>query len=169
MKRKSPLYIGMFVFLAVLMLGIGYAAISDNLNINGDILASPSDENFNVKFDPTVEPTTTKSRETATVTATVASDLVAKIDVKGLTTTHDTITATYTIKNESAELGASLGVGNIVNSNSDYFEVTANLADNTIAADASTTVTVTVKLIKTPVEQQKAGVTVPITATAVTS
>ncbi len=167
MKKKRTVYIGMFVLLAVLMLGIGYAAISDNLNINGDILASPSDANFNVKFDSTVEPTFTKTRDTSTVSATIASDLVAKIDVKGLTTTHDTITATYTIKNASAELGANIGVGNIINSNPDYFDVTATIANNTIAAGNSTTVTVTVKLIKTPVEQQKAGITVAVTATAI--
>ncbi len=169
MKKKSSLYLGIFLILAVLMLGIGYAAITNNLTISGAAQAAINNENFKVKFDQTVAPEITKPDESFTATATYSADLTATIDVKGLSTTHDYVTVTYKIKNESPELGAALAVGSITNSNQDYFEVTANLAKDNIAHGESTTLTVTVKLIKTPVEQQNTGITVPITATAVTS
>ncbi len=169
MKKKTPFYLGVFLILAVLMLGIGYAAISNNLRVHGDAKAAINNENLKVKFDSTVTPEVTKSDESFTVSATIAGDLEAKIDVLGLTTTNDQVTATYTIKNESPELGANLVVGSISNINSEYFDVNANLAKNSIGAGESTTIIVTVKLIKTPTEQQTTSINIPITATAVAS
>ena len=164
MKKKRT-FLGVALLIAVLVLGVGYAAITKNLSISGTASATTNNENFKVKFEGT--PVTDKTNApSSTVEATVTNDLTATINVSGLTTTNDTVTATYTIKNESPELSADLAVGSIANDNAVYFEVTANLAASTIAKGDSTTVTVTVKLIKTPVEDQSAAISIPITATA---
>ena len=158
-KKRTFLVVALLV--AVLSLAVGYAAITKNLAVTGSASATTQDDNFKVRFTGT--PTTTDGSK---VTATITNELAATINVTGLTTTGDTVTATYTIENYSAELGANLEVGSITNGNSEYFEVTATLGADSIAAGANTTLTVTVKLLKTPVENQTASITVPVTADA---
>ena len=160
MKQKRT-FLVVALLVAALSLAVGYAAITKNLAVTGSASATTNDDNFKVKFTGT--PTTSDANK---VTASITSDLAATINVSGLTTTGDTATATYTIENFSAELGASLAVKTIENSNSEYFEVTASLANSAIAKGATTTLTVTVKLLKTPVDKQTTTITVPVTATA---
>lgn len=168
MKKKRT-FIGIAIFVAVLMLGIGYAAISAiPLSIAGTANAAPSDANFKVKFDETVTPTISKSNENIEVLASITDETHASITVNNLSTNGDNAQATYTIKNESPELSAELALGTITNSNTDYFEVTADFADTTVTATTkTTTITVTVKLIKTPAENQSANITIPFTASAI--
>lgn len=158
-KKRTFLVVALLV--AVLSLAVGYAAITENLKVTGSASATTDDNNFKVRFTGT--PTTSDGSK---VTATITNDLAATIDVSGLTTTGDTVTATYTIENYSAELGASLAVGTIENSNKDYFKVTASLAKTAIAKGETTTLTITVELLKTPVDDQTTSITVPVTATA---
>ena len=70
---------------------------------------------------------------------------VSKLSAKG-----DTATATYTIENTSADLSAVLSA-TTTNSNTEYFKVTQNIAKATIGHGETTTITVTVELIKTPI------------------
>lgn len=158
-KKRTFLVVALLV--AALSLAVGYAAITKNLAVTGSASATPNNDNFKVRFTGTPE-----TSDANKVTASITSDLAAKINVSGLTTTGDTVTATYTIENYSDELGANLAVGNITNNNSEYFEVTALLAAPAIAKGATTTLTVTVKLLKTPVDDQSTDITVPVTATA---
>lgn len=158
-KKRTFLVVALLV--AVLSLAVGYAAITKNLAVTGSASATTDDNNFKVRFTGT--PTTSDESK---VTASITNELAATINVSGLTTTGDTVTATYEIENYSAELGASLAVETIENSNSEYFEVTASLANSAIAKGAKTTLTVTVKLLKTPVDNQTTTITVPVTATA---
>ena len=158
-KKRTFLVVALLV--AVLSLAVGYAAITKNLSVTGSASATTDDNNFKVRFTGT--PTTNGGSK---VTATITNELAAKINVSGLTTTGDTVTATYTIENYSAELGANLEVGSITNTNSEYFEVTASLAKPAIAKGETTTLTVTVKLLKTPIANQSTDITVPVTATA---
>lgn len=164
-NRKTLITLGVIV--AVLMLGVGYAVISDiNLSINGNATATTSDENFKVVFDNSA---TTVSDDTK-VTATVdKGQLTATMTVTGLTTTGDTATATYTIKNNSTELSALVSQDStkITNDNKTYFDITTNWEETTLAHGGSKTVTVTVKLIKTPAtEDQTATFTIPFVAKA---
>ena len=160
-KKRTFLVVALLV--AALSLAVGYAAITKNLEVTGSASATTNDDNFKVRFTGTPE-----TSDGSKVTAKVTGELAATINVSDLTTTGDTVTATYEIENYSAELGASLAVGTIENSNKDYFEVTASLGAASIAAGAKTTLTVTVKLLKTPVENQTTDITVPVTATATT-
>lgn len=168
--KRTKIYVMIAVIIAVLILGIGYAAISNiTLNINGTASATTADENFKVKFDGTVTPTSTvpDGVEGATATGTITNDTTATIAVSGLTTKDQTATVTYTILNDSPELSANLAASVKTNNNDEYFDVTTSLAKTTLAKGETTTLTVTVKLKKTPIADQTTNITVGIEASPV--
>ncbi len=168
MKNKRAFIVTVLI-IAVLLLGIGYAAVANKtLTISGTAKVSPDDSNFNVKFTGT--PATAKVAgtnvpEDAEVTATITDDTTATIGVTGLTAKGQKVTATYTILNDSADLKAALSAS-LTNSNTNYFTVTQAIADpSTLAPAGTTTITVTVECIKTPVTtDETANITVTITA-----
>lgn len=138
--------IAAIVIVAILIIGVGYAAISNiTLNITGTAAATPNDANFAVAFSGT--PTVSDATK---VTAAVTDEENATINVTGLIAKGDIATATYTIQNTSADLSAELSA-TVTNSNEEYFEVTYDLGATNIAKGAATTITVTVELIKTPI------------------
>lgn len=159
--NKKKTFVGVALLVAVLMLGVGYAAIADvKLNVQGNVTATPSDANFKVEF--TGIPVTSDG-----VSASISEEnkLEATIDVTGLTQAGDVATATYTIINNSEDLTANLTANVIENSNSTYFKVTPTLAQSSIAKKASTTLEVKVELIKTPVATDETG-TIKVQVTA---
>ena len=175
MKKKNSM-VTLVVLVAILVLGVGYAVVTGvNLTISGN--ASTVSSDLKVRFTGTpVGACNGCKRESetenpATVTATKTDDLTATIKVENLEEVGDTATATYTIENYESDLSANLVVGTITNSKNTFFQVTATLGNATIASGASTTVTVTVKLIKSPItaEDSSTTITVPITATPIAS
>ena len=163
MNKNTKLSIGIVLIVAVLLVAIGYAAVtSRQLNIDGTSTATPDSANFTLKFEGTPE-VSDQSKVTAGIEE--GNELKATMNVKGLTAKGDTVTATYTIKNTSADLTAALAAGVTSNTNSEYFNVEYNLADNTIAHGDSTTIVVTVTLIKTPIEGEQTS-TIGVTITA---
>ena len=73
------------------------------------------------------------------------------MNVTGLTSKGDKETATFTIQNLSEDLSAQLTVG-IENSNEEYYKVTYDLKKGTLTAGETTTIEVTIELIKTPID-----------------
>lgn len=148
--RKNKKVIGIILVVALLLIAIGYAAITTiQLNISGQAQATPDQANFTVVFSGTPQ-VSDPSKVTAKITS--PENLEATIDVKGLTAKGETVTATYTIENTSADLSAVLSAEEPTNSNPEYFDVSYNIAEpTTITAGSTTTVTVTVELIKTPI------------------
>ena len=154
MKNKK-LFVGIVLLVAILLLGIGYAAISAvPLSITGNLKATPDDENFKVYFTGTPS-TVAGSKGTATGTVDATDPTKATINVEGLKAKGDTATVTYTVENGSPDLSAALSVKTETVSNTEYFSVDATVEDpTTVAAKGKTTVTVVVSLIKTPVEAE---------------
>ena len=151
------------ILIAILILGIGYAAISDIvLKVNGTGSITATDANFDVKFTGT--PTTSGD---GTISATIESDLQARLTVTGLTKKDDEATAVYTILNNSPELTANLVASLEENTNSTYFDVTYTLGASSIAAGNTTTLTVKVKAKETPITDQTTTLEVDVTASAV--
>lgn len=168
MKKKRTLTVVAMV-LAVLMLGVGYAAINSvDLKIErGSASATPDQGNFVVKFDKNTQ-VTTKGNGTITAAYDASNELLATFSVTGLTAKGQTASATYTIKNYSPDLIANLAVNNVAavaTGDTEYFTVTATLAENSLEANADTTLVVTVNLIKTPVNDD-VSITFPVTVTA---
>ena len=161
--------IAAIVIVAVLVIGVGYAAIQNiTLNISGTASANADQANFTVAFsgEPTTDKTKVSANSTAaSITAAVTDDTNATINVEGLTAKGDVVTATYTIQNTSADLSAKLSA-TTSNSNTEYFKVTHDLEDaTTVTHGQATTITVTVELIKTPITAtETATVGVQITA-----
>lgn len=171
-NKKTFMVIGLIV--AVLVMGIAYAGISNvTLKINGTADVAVDAGNFNVAFSTTEgDTTTTKSVDSASVVANVTADDKATLSISGLTTIGQYVTATYTIKNNSDVLNANLTATTQYFSNDgtqDWFDVQYQFADTTIEAGESTTVTVRVELIKTPITEQDindASSVIEVTVTA---
>ena len=195
MKRKSKegkLFLGIIV--AVLILGVGYAAITGvNLLINGSATAkaTATDEDFIVHFNDfdqngtyivysedagsdsftqtfdTVKHITAGSNTTdKSASITVANDrLSADVAVSNMTNVGDKVVLTIPVINESDGIKAGLST-EITNNNSEYFNVTAETPVTTLDGDgATTTITVTVEVVKVPkVNNVQGSFTVTLTA-----
>lgn len=159
--KKTNRIILLSIIVIILLLGVGYAAIQNvTLNINGTAVADPNQLNFKVKFSGT--PTVS---ETDKVTASITNDTNATMNVSGLTAKGDTVTATYTIQNVSADLATNLSV-TTTNSNTEYFTIEKKLDKTSLVSGEATNLTVTVELIKTPIlKQESSTIGLQITAT----
>ena len=161
-KNRKRLKIFLFFLIGVLTLSIGYASISAiNMLINGNGTASVNQNNFKVHFTEAKEITGTTGVSGTTIIE--SNDTIASFNVTGLTKVGDYAIATYTIINDSNSIGAELSL-NVTNSNSEYFRVTESVTDTQLQAGDTTTGTVKVEMIKTPIQND---VTTSITATLI--
>lgn len=163
MKKKKSMF-GFGLFLLVLVLGVGYAVVTAvDLNINGTAAVKGAD--LKVSFNGETEVS-----DAAKVTASATKGaLDATIAVKDLEL-NESVTATYTIQNEETDVNASVVEASITNDKENFFEVTTDMTTaKTVNAGGTTTVTVTVKLVKTPVldADSTANIAVKLTASPV--
>ena len=169
MKKK----IGVLgVLLAVLILGVGYAALTNRyLYVRGSAEMTADDDNFDVVFSGTPS----GSGVNAVGTIDENDNHVAHINVSGLSGYGDTATVVYTVENISNGLGANLDPVDITidGEYADYFNVTAVYGTNQLAAPNvdisggtgySTTLTVTVTAVKTPTIDVDADIELQIVA-----
>ena len=158
MNRNIKAIVGLVLLVAVLLVAVGYAAITaTQLTINGTANATTKQENFTVEFTGTP---TVSDADKVEAKLVAQKPLNAIMNVSKLTAKGDTATATYTIANTSADLSATTS-----NTNDEYFKITQNIAKATVAAGDTTTITVTVELIKTPITQdEETTIGVAITA-----
>ena len=152
MRRTNAKIVGGVLVLAIILVAVAYAAItSTQLNINGTGNATANQSNFKVEFIGTP---TTGGKGTTTATIDSANKTNGTVTVNGLTAKGDEATATYTVKNQSADLSADLSV-KATSSNEEYFEVLCTLEKTTLKAQEETTLKVTVRLLKTPIDETK--------------
>lgn len=144
---KSPkTFLLLSIIVAVLVLGIAYAAISSvTLNVTGNVVAAPSDANFKVAFDRSSAPTTSG---VGTINATYTDDLNADVKITGWTKKGDTATIVFKIKNNSADLAATLTK---TVSTASKFTITAELSTTRIEKGETAELTVVVTLNETPI------------------
>ena len=162
-QNKKALQIVLLVVIAVVTLGIGYAAISAvNLIINGNATASVNQENFKVHFTQ-AQAITGTTGASGTSSIDTQDDTKAMFDVTGLTKVGDYAEAVYTVRNDSNGVGAEISLS-VSNSNSEYFKVTETILDNKLQAGEETTAKVKVEMIKTPITD---SVSTSITATLI--
>lgn len=160
MNKSTKILTAVVVFLAVVLVAVGYAAITSvNLKISGSAKAEGQQTNFSVEFTGTP---TTGGDGTTTATLSTTDKKAATMNVTGLTAKGEKATATFTVKNTSADLSANLAA-TATNDNETYFKVTYAIANpTTIAKDGTTTITVTVELLKTPIQETEAELTANI-------
>ena len=166
-NNKKSLTIALFALVAVVVLGVGYAAITAiNLTINGNATATPNQANFSVKFDNTG---TTSYTETPISTGTavpyndvaiIDTDLTAHFNTQQLSSQGEKAIATYRVKNNSPALKASLSIS-CSSTNSEYFSTTCKIGTGNSTAllepGAVATVTVEVNVLKTPVTNNQSS------------
>ena len=164
MRRTNAKIVGGVLVLAIILVAVAYAAItSTQLNINGTGNATANQSNFKVEFIGT--PTTGgKGTTTATIDSSVKTN--GTVTVNGLTAKGDEATATYTVKNQSADLSADLSA-KATSSNEEYFEVLCTLEKTTLKAQEETTLKVTVRLLKTPIDETKENLKTDIGVTVI--
>ena len=123
---KNTKIVGGVLLVAIILVAVAYAAITNvELNINGVGSAQAKQENFKVEFIGTPS-----------------------------TSGKGTTTATYTVKNQSSDISADL-TAEATSSNQTYFEVICSLEKTTLKAQEETTLKVTVRLLKTPIDETK--------------
>ena len=170
--RKRKTFLGMIVFLAILLLGVGYASISDiTLDLNGSTASIKANADFIVEYDTahTVGKSTTDtiawaaSDNRAVVTGVYNSTSSATMTVN-LDADHTSAYAIFKVDNKSSELGATLtpSVTQITGTNTQYFNdiTTAYYTDancttalsGTLAHGQSAYLKVTVSLKKNPID-----------------
>ena len=107
-QNKKALQIGLFVLIAIVVLGVGYAAISAvNLIINGNATARVDQNNFKVHFTG-AQAISGSTGASGTSTIDSQDDTKATFDVTGLTKVGDYAEAVYTVRNDSNGIGAEI-------------------------------------------------------------
>lgn len=161
MNRKKTLY-GLGLLALILVLGVGYAAVSEvALNIDGS--ATVASEALKVSFNGVTD----TEDDGKVVASSTDNSLNASIQVTNLTL-NEAVSATYTIKNQETDVDANVIKKQISNDKPEFFEVTTSVDDSaeTITAGGTGTVTVTVRLIKTPIETSDSTANIQIDLTA---
>ena len=150
MKKKNTM-LAVLLLLAVVVLGVGYAAATGPWVINGEATANAND-GFDVDF-------TSVDDETI---GQIVSDTEGKMTVT-LTEVGDSETAVFTLTNNSPKGIAAEIVEDSISitydadaASSDYFLVEYELGSTTIASDGgTTTLSVTVTLKQAALEEVK--------------
>ena len=149
---KNTKIVGGVLLIAIILVAVAYAAITNvGLNINGVGSAQAKQENFKVEFIGTPS---TSGKGTTTATISESDKTKGTVNVTGLTAKGDEAVAIYTVKNLSSDISADL-TAEATSSNQTYFEVICSLEKTTLKAQEETTLKVTVRLLKTPIDETK--------------
>ena len=150
--RRNTKIVGGILLVAILLVAVGYAAITKvGLNIDGTAKSEGNPDNFKVEL---IGEPQTSGDGTTTATINTADKTQGTMNVSGLNAKGQTAIATYTVKNQSADLSADL-TAKATSTNDEYFEVQCSLDKTTLKAGEETTMTVKVKLLKTPIDETK--------------
>ena len=160
MKNRKKMITTALIVL-VLLLGVGYATVSSvNLNINGTSKAETKE--LQVFYDGTNSGTSAK----VTAISSPENTRAATFTVENMTL-NETVTMTFEVKNYETDVNATLAAPSVTeNTNGVYFEVTTSCNKTTLNAGDTATITVNVKLIKTPVTEEAGSTTVTVAMAA---
>ena len=158
MRRNTKIVRGILL-VAILLVAVGYAVITKvGLNIDGTAKSEGNPDNFKVEL---IGEPQTSGDGTTTATINTADKTQGTMNVSGLNAKGQTAIATYTVKNQSVDLSADL-TAKATSTNDEYFEVQCSLDKTTLKAQEETTMTVKVKLLKTPIDETKENLSTEI-------
>lgn len=165
--KNRRIAIGAFFLAVILCLSVGYALVTDLLDIQGvaNVAADTGTFDEGVYFASAVA-------ENANDTTTINADKdKATFTIHSLVSKGDTAEITFTIRNDN-EVDALVTPKLSSNTNAEYFKVTSDWMvegvsqPKTIAAGSSETYTLTVELLKMPTAALGTSISVEMTATA---
>ena len=156
MKNRKKMITTALIVL-VLLLGVGYATVSSvSLNINGTSKAETKE--LQVFYDGVNSGTSDK----VTAISSPDKERTATFTVDNMTL-NETVTMTFEVKNYETDVNATLAAPSVTqNTNEEYFQVTTSCDKTTLNAGDTATITVNVKLIKTPVSEEAGSTTVTV-------
>lgn len=172
MRNKKTILVA-FILCAAMVIGVGYAALTDILDITGsaDVNHSDAEKAYNedIHFASTNGAVANDVGNTASVNAD--NNDKASFTVNSLSGAGDKATFTFTIVNDG-DLDATVTPklsANAGNTNPTYFKITSDWdgAAKPLAAGGSITYTVTVELLKTPTETIGGSFLIELTAVSV--
>jgi hypothetical protein len=104
--KKRRTFLGLFMLLSLAFVGVGYAALTNTLKVNGTLNATKNDENLNVQFIASQATAKHKdgSEDTAFTVTHSASDKTATVNVNGINELDSYAEVCYVIKNNSKPL-----------------------------------------------------------------
>ena len=181
MKNRRTAIVA-FMLIAVLIMGIAYANLTDNLFIKGEatLATTSAQTNFDadVYFDDADVKHSTGSNATAdTVSVGQSDNDSATFYVKSLGNAGEYVVFSFIIKNDSTEFDASvsLDANNPSTTDATNFTITYSIEEDVanegpivVEAGKTATVYVTVKLNHTPTTNMTAAFNVNLTATSAT-
>lgn len=173
--KNRKIIVTAFILVAIMVLGVGYAAVSDTLDIQGtaDITATDAGETLNedvyfsgiMKGDTRVDAIVAGDNLGYVASININDNDMAHFTVSSLKKAGDSVTITYEVTNESTN-PVTLALKNS-SSTEPIFTVTTELdsATKVVGAGSTTTVWVTVTLNADPTAAVTGAFTVGITAT----
>ena len=170
-KRNTTIFA--FLLLAAVGMGVGYAALSDEVKLGGEIGVIKDDDAWeaNIHFDSSVQLTGKGSVTYSADTESNPND-VAQITISGMDTKNEELEFVLKIVNQNTDYDAAITASTVNKTFGPYtkdtdFNIDVALSDTTIPAGGSIDVTVTVKLLVQPTENLSATFNVTYTAAAV--
>ena len=128
MKNRRTIIVAALLAIT-LCLGIGYAALNQELVIGSKATMAGNNTNFNIKFTEVSKDAGTEFIKTATVNGTTAN-----YELEGMSAANDTATMTFTIKNETTDVVATLA--SVVSTSGDLL-ISSDDGSTQAAADVS--------------------------------
>ena len=181
--KTRRIAIASFLLVAVLIMGVAFASLTDNLFIKGEASLATTSAQINFDQDVYFEDADVKTGTGGSNTATPDTVSIGQSDpdsatfyVKSLGNAGESVTFWFTIKNESTEFDAevALDTGYPTTTFPEMFNITYSIVDDgtvnegpvTVKAGQTATVYVTVVLKATPQANQTAAFNVNLTATS---
>ncbi len=172
MLKRNKILVA-FIAVTVLCASIGFAAISDTLNVSGSVaLNLDSTGELNQEFDKNVVFTNPMGTTASVTTSEISTDgdkYTFAIDASAFNKVGDSVTVTVDIRNDNST-DAALKVNNITEGDlADDITVSALFAGSassaTVGSEKTTTLTITVTLEKVPQTTASSNISFTITAT----
>jgi len=135
----------------ILITGVGYAAETGNyLKITDNPLILAEQPDFKIGFSG--NPTYVGD---GTAVLKIIGPTNATMNITGLKSVGDAVTAIFTVENNSNNIYAGIKT-KVTNSNTEFFDVTSSVSEHIIKPKTGTTILkVTVELIKLPIEKDE--------------
>ena len=170
MKNRKIVVVA-FLLIAMLLLGVGYAALTDTLDITGSADVNLTDLEKEYENEIYFSDAVANDGQPNTASVNADNNDKASFSAKSLLHKDETTSFTFTIQNDSQydvtvtpKLNATLG-----NTNPTYFEITSDWSGTTktIPAGQTATYTLTVKLLEDPTSAVSGSFLVELVASAV--
>lgn len=165
MKNRKRVVVS-FLLVAVMLMSVGYAALTDVLDITGsaDVNKSAAEDAYNADIYFTAA-VANQTGNTASVNAD--NNDKASFTANTLKGAGDTATFTFTITNDG-DLDATVTPSISSNTNETYFTISSdwNAQPKTLKAGETLTYTVTVELEETPIDTISGSFIIELTAVA---